>query len=62
MACRNLCTTDRQPSEKLECATACSKVERMVHNILRPSSASVGLIDAQTNMLASLGSSAMPRL
>lgn len=62
MACRNLCTSDRTPSEKADCAAACSKVERMVHNILHPSAASVGLIDAQASLLASLGSAALPRL
>jgi hypothetical protein len=62
MACRNVCTSDRPPAEKPDCAAGCSKVERMLHNILRPSSASLGLIDAQTNLLAGLGSAAMPRL
>lgn len=62
MACPRTCLSDETASEKSACRTSCSKVERMVHNILRPTAVSVGIIDAQASMLAALGSPAMPRL
>ncbi len=62
MTCPRTCMNEETAAEKSACRTSCSKVDRMVHDILRPSTASAGLILAQTNMLAALGTSAMPRL
>ncbi len=62
MSCPRTCLNDETGTEKSACNTSCSKVERMIHDILRPNAVSVGLIAAQAQMLASLGSPAMPRL
>jgi len=62
MSCPRTCLSDQSATGKSACETSCSKVERMLHNILRPNAVSVGLIDAQANLLTALGSPAMPRL
>ena len=62
MSCPRTCISEATANEKSACHASCSKVDRMVHDILRPSSVSAGLILAQTDMLAALGTPAMPRL
>ncbi len=62
MSCPRTCISEATENEKSTCRTSCSKVERMVHDILRPSPVSAGLILAQADMLAALGTPAMPRL
>ncbi|MBL8832438.1 MAG: hypothetical protein JNL71_08610 [Rhodospirillales bacterium] len=62
MSCPRTCLSDQSATGKSACDTSCSKVERMLHNILRPNAVSAGLIDAQIHMLAALGSPSMPRL
>jgi len=62
MSCPRTCLSEATPNEKSACHTSCSKIDRMVHDILRPSSNATSLILAQTDMLAALGSPAMPRL
>lgn len=63
MACPRTCQSDiADPAAQAQCASSCSKVERMVHSLLRPAAASRDLLAAHAAMLASLGSAAQPRL
>jgi len=63
MACPRSCQTDiADPAAQARCATSCSKVERMVHSLLRPTAAARDLVAAHAEMLASLGTAGAPRL
>ncbi len=62
MTCAQTCHGEQSPTEKAACLTTCSRVERMVHNFLRPDAASLDIVAAQAQMLAALGSRTFPRL
>ncbi len=63
MACPRTCQSDiADPTAQAQCATACSKAERMVYSLLRPTAAARDLVAAQAEMLASLGTAGSPRL
>jgi len=63
MACPRTCQSDiANPTVQAQCASSCSKVERMVHSLLRPAAASRDLLAAHAEMLASLGTAGLPRL
>jgi hypothetical protein len=62
MACTRNCHSDDAESAPQGCGKSCAKIERLLHNIVRPGKASLGLIDAQMRLLGEIGTASLPRL